>query len=253
MTSRLKYLSAGTVETLRQEIAANTDRYKSGDFSDSMASGDWSIELGIDIDLAPLSELDPAGSPQAEIENSRLVWRALHRITPSLAYEEGIWVRLTHVECLDYCRRRWLGDGWDKAATERTIRDHFFADTLTRRRDDNAVSRLWWNAYVANLAAPGPDLEALDLILGKADIRLNFVERSATVSRPPLAGGIVRIMRREPWITDKEANFRSFMRTLNRLGGGMVFEMMTPDEIDSFMESCAARAGAGLQPPPGSA
>jgi Family of unknown function (DUF6339) len=241
--ARLKYLSNATVEGLRENLSENLDRYRSGNFDDLVATGDWSIELNLDVDLAPLSGLDPSGTPEAEIANSRLVWKSLHGLTPTLACEEGVWTRLTHVEGLDFARSRWLRPDMDNDAVEKAVADHFFAPTLTGRRDDNAVSRLWWNAYIAHLAAPGSDLKALDLILKKADIRSNFVERSLTASRPPLAAGIVRIMRREDWVTNREENFRAFMRTLNRLGGGMVFESMSEADVDTFMDQCAGRAG----------
>ena len=241
---RLKYLSNATIDGLRENIAANVDRYRSGDFNDMMTSGDWSIELDLTVDLAPLAGLDASGKPEAEIANSRLVWKVLSGLTPTLACEEGIWTRLTHVECLDFARARWLSPDMDDETVAKTVEEHFFAPGLTARRDDNAISRLWWNAYVAHSVTPGPALESLDMILKKADIRSNIVERSATASRPALTAGIVRVMRRIEWVAGHEDNFRSFMKTLNRLGGGMVFECMPEADVDAFMDDCATRAGA---------
>lgn len=245
---RLNYLSNATIDDLRENIAANIERYRLGDFNDLMATGDWSIELDLDVDLAPLAALDASGKPEAEIANSRIVWKALSGLTPTLACEEGIWARLTHVECLGFSRARWLRVDMDDETVVKTVDEHFFAPGLTARRDDNAISRLWWNAYVAHSATPGPGLESLDMILKKADIRSNIVERSATASRPALTAGIVRIMRRKEWVSGQEENFRSFMKTLNRLGGGMVFETMTAAEVDAFMDDCALRAGATGDP-----
>jgi hypothetical protein len=168
---------------------------------------------------------------------------ALGRLSPALACEEGIWARLTHVECLGFARDRWIGPGADEQVAKKLIEDHFFAATLTARRDDNAISRLWWNAYIAHRADPDPSLPALSVILRKADIRSNFVERSLTANRPSLAAGLVRIMQREASITEREEHFRSFMRSVNKLGGGIVFEAMSDVEVDSFMKMCAVRVG----------
>ena len=96
--ARLKYLAAATVDTLRATISQNVGVYREGNFSELMREGEWSVELALDVDLAPLEDLDPEPSAAAEVRNSRLVWRALGQLKPSLAYEEGIWVRLTHVE-----------------------------------------------------------------------------------------------------------------------------------------------------------
>lgn len=247
MVAHLKYMSNDAISSLRESVADNVERYRSGDFLDLMRDGNWSIELPLDVDLHILSGLDPSGTPAAEANNSRLVWRALPGLTPSLACEEGIWVRLTHVDCLGFARARWLGSAMSNEEIEGSVHRHFFAETVSRRRDDNAVSLLWWNAYIASLASPTSNLEALEVFLQKADIRLNFVQRSMTVNRQVLAAGIIRAMGRRSEICSPEANFRSFMKVLNRMGGGVVFEAMTESDIDIFMDSCADAADLSLQ------
>lgn len=240
---RLKYLSNATLEGLRDSILSNAVRYQSEDFLDLMRDGEWSIELELEVDLSPLAELDPSNTPDAEIANSRLVWKALHSLSPSLAYEEGIWARLTHIDCLGFSRERWLRAGLVGEALKGAIDRHFFAGTLTRRRDDNALSRLWWNAYIANQISANGNLDALPVLLKRADTRANIVERSFTGSRVPLCAGIVRLAETKPWVTGSESSFRSVMRVLNRMGSGVVFEVMTDHEIDTFMLNCAVRAG----------
>jgi chitinase len=88
----------------------------------------------------------------------------------------------------------------------------------------------------------GKHEDALRLILKSADIRSNFVERSRTTSRPKLAQGLIRIMTVEPWLTSDEANFRHFMKVLNRNGGGILFEVMAAADVDKFLANTAALA-----------
>lgn len=240
--SRLKYLSDATVDVLRDNVQDNILRYREQDFHDLMGEGDWNIPLDMTCDLAPLADLDPSGTPEAEVANSRAVWRALKGLTPSLACQEGIWVRLTHVECLEFSRSRWVFANANDDAVAKSVRTHFFAGGLNQRRDDNAISRLWWNAHVADQILPNTDLAALPFMLQKADIRQNLIDRSLTVSRVELAAGIIRIMERDPRIAGRESNFRAFMVQLNRRGGGYLFEAMSPEAIDAFMDSCARYA-----------
>jgi hypothetical protein len=241
--ARLKYLASATVDGLRATISQNLAVYRAGGFSELMREGEWSVELSLDVDLAPLADLDPEPSAAAEVRNSRLVWRALGQLKPSLAYEEGIWVRLTHVECLEYSRSRWLAGVTDPAEMEKQVALHFFARTLNGRRDDNAISRLWYNAYIAYQTIADPALPALEVMLRRADSRLTFLERSLTGSRARLAAGVVRAGLSQPWINATEGNFRDFMKVLNRRGGGRVFEAMSDEQIDTFMLECASRAG----------
>lgn len=73
-------------------------------------------------------------------------------------------------------------------------------------------------------------------------IRSNFVERIWMTSRRTIAGAVLRAMRSETWITDAEINFREFMKALNKLGGGVVFETLSGAEADQFVAECVSFA-----------
>lgn len=238
---RLRYVSTPVYEALRKGIRENLDRYLAGGFLDLVATEGWSIPLEIEVDLSEFHKLKPETGVEAEVLNSLIVWRGLGKLTPSLATESRIWTRLTHIDGLTYSRARWIGNATDSAA-EKAIDMHFFGESRTRYRDDNAIGRLWWNAHIAKLAMPDRQFDALKLILRKADIRSNIVERTWTTSRPSLAAGIIRAMERKPSVGDNEIRFRSFMKAVNANGGGLLFETMSSGEIDYFMDNCAADA-----------
>lgn len=237
----LKYLSEATITDLHSNISKNKERYLNGDFIDCMEAGGWGINLSLKVDLSPLEDLDAGRGADAELKNSLLVWNSLHALSPSLACEDRVWSRLTHVECLEYTRGRWLKNV-AKEKLVNTIDAHFFADSQTKYRDDNAISRLWWNAYIAKIAMPSDQKDALECILKTADLRKDFIERRRTVSRPDIAAAIIRIMLKDEWITSKELHHREFMKELNLYGGGVLFEIISPDEIDKLMEICAEKA-----------
>lgn len=242
--SKLKFLSQDVMDALQEQAATNRVRYESGDFLDLELGNGWAIEISsVSIDGSALASLDLSStSSEVEVQNSLRVYQALSGMTPALAREGRIWTRLTHVECLAYSRARWLS-GKSGEALDKAVIDHFFGTGLTAVRDDNAIGRLWWNARVAIIAAGSADPEpALRLILKSADIRSNFVERSRTTSRPKLAQGLIRVMSTEPWITSDEANFRHFMKVLNRNGGGILFEVLSDGDIDSFLVKTVATA-----------
>jgi hypothetical protein len=240
-TENIKYLSEAVLGKLSSDVEKNLSHYREGDFKNLVKAGGWSIELNRKADLGILKGLDAGKGAEAEITNSLLVWQALGPLTPALACEARIWTRLTHVEGLEFSRKRWLGQEDDEKLVD-SVKTHFFASTRTMIRDDNAIGRLWWNAHIANLAMPGDQKLALSLFLKKADYRLNFVERSRTASRPPIAAGIIRTMKDETWLDSAEENFRYFMRALNKHGGGVMFEIMSPKEVDDFMVNCVEKA-----------
>lgn len=245
--SPLKYLSEKKLSELKDSIVANRDRYEAGDFLDLEHDNGWAVETGtVQVDHELLAKLDgTARTAAADIDNSLILFQALQGMTPALAREERVWARLTHIECLGYSRDRWLS-GNKSERLDAQVHIHMFARGLTAIRDDNALSRLWWNMHIASIADPDDPEGALRLILKTADIRSNFVERTNTAARKPLARAVVRAMRREPWITSSERAFREFMIALNRDGGGILFEALSDDEADALMDTCASRAQAHM-------
>ncbi len=244
MGDQLKYVSDKVLRQLRSDIVQNVSRYETGDFSDLSSEPGWDIPLGIEYDAARLASLDlskPQTISAIDLANSRIVGKALSNLTPAIANEERVWVRLAHVEALAYCRSRWLEPvGSDSNAA--LVRKHFFAPRQTGIRDDHALSRLWWNYQIAKTCDPDDIDGALALILTSADIRSNFVERIWMTSRRTIAGAVLRAMRSEPWITGREINFREFMKALNKLGGGVVFETLCQAETDQFVAECVSFA-----------
>lgn len=242
MTStRLIFLSEAKLAELRAALPANLARYQSGDFLDLARENGWAIESDtVRVNVGALAALDGTDrSAQADVANSLIAYRAFEGMTPALAREERVWARLAHVECLEYARQRWFAH-LEGDRQSRSIATHMFAAGVQGIRDDNAISRLWWNMHIATIADPDDPEGALRLLLQRADFRANLVERSNTGSRRPLVRAIVRAMRRIPGITRSEGSFRAFMRTVNREGGGVLFEALSDGEVDRLMDLCAA-------------
>ncbi len=246
MTEQLKLLAADVVDTLAKDIDANLTRYRSGDFADLARHAGWEIRAqSASWDPSIVSRLDPAGTAEAEIRNSLLVYNGLTGMTPALAREERLWARLCHIECLEFARARWLkGDEKDVGR----VRDHFFANGLAGCRDDNVIGRLWWNGHVAKLACPDDIELGLRRLLARANIRLQVIDRADTAFREPLIRGIVRLLGEEPWFDSYDAAIADFMFQVNKHSGGIVFEAMDDAEVDAHLEHCLALAMVRRQP-----
>lgn len=235
---KLLYVGEQVAVDLRSSVAENLERYRSSDFLDMESSGNWRIPLSVDADLSELSKLSPDGSPASEIENSMIVGHALGHLSPSIARENRLWVRVSHVEGLNYSRSRWITDN---STDERAVADiikHFFAPTLTACRDDHAISRLWWNYHIARHIDAANVEAVLKHILHRADIRLSFIERSAMASRPSFSRGVVRLLYSERDLLEAEKLFRGFMKQMNLDGAGLAFEVMSDFKIDALMRQC---------------
>lgn len=236
--SKLLYVGQQTADFLADNVEEHLDRYLSTGFEDMEASGDWRIPLSISADLNQLEELSPDRGADAEVANSLIVGHALSNLTPSLARENRIWIRLSHIEGLAYSRARWLANIAD-AKLAQAIRTHFFAATWTGCRDDHAIARLWWNHQIASMLMPEDPKQALELILSRADLRANFVERPTVGARLPLAQGIIRELAKNDALKTSEAGFRKFMKAINAKGAGKYVEAWRAEEIDHLVAECA--------------
>lgn len=240
MSARLLHVSESVLSALRSDVERNLDRYLEGDFSDREKEPGWRIELGVEFDLNALAKLDGKGaSARADLENMRLIGHALANLPPAVAKEERIWVRLAHIECFEYSRDRWLRN---KSRSEQTIKDihtHFFARTWTGVRDDHALSRLWWTAHIVRQARPDDWEDMLEVVMRSADIRSNIIERAWLGGRTRFLSNLLVFLKKNPAVTQTERAFRTFIKTVNRQGGGVVFEALGDDKIQGFLARCA--------------
>jgi hypothetical protein len=232
--SKLLYVGQQIADDLKNNIADNLARYKQGDFLDLEAAGDWRIPLSFDVDLDELTHLAAGGGSENEIQNSIAVGLALSKLTPALARENRIWIRLSHIECLEYSRKRWIQADMDDEKLTKVVAKHFFAPTLTGCRDDHAISRLWWNHHIAKQIMPDNPARALKRILALADIRQGLVERPGIGARHILGRGIIRLLEEEEKLTEGKL-FGQFMKKVNLLGAGIAFEVWSDSKIDQFM------------------
>ncbi|MEO9527234.1 MULTISPECIES: DUF6339 family protein [Pseudomonadota] len=260
---KLKYFAESILADLKANVPSNLEHYRGSGFEDQAKLNGWSMELSsVEVDPDNLGKLDPAGGSAAEVSNSLIVFRAFSRMTPALATEERIWARLTHFECLEYARKRWPlkddpkeADGLlgsligakQKVAEQRRkvqhqnvsqVETHYFARGRTGYRDDNAVSRLWWNAFIAWQVDTEDQEGVLKELLRTADIRSNLVERPMLSNRASLLRGIIRTMRSHPDVHGTEAKFREFMKALNLRGSGVLFETLSDQETDAILLRC---------------
>jgi len=240
MAEPLKILSAQVVSQLHADLQRNVPLYLTGNFTEEAKDIGWDIEVRAVLwDPRIVDDLDPSGSPEAEIRNSVVIYQGFSGMTPALAQDERVWVRLTHVEFFEFARARWLGN---EESAVRSIRKHFFANGIPGCRDDNAIGRLWWNAHIANLAFP-EDLEyGLEALLARANNRLQIVDRADTGFRAPLLRGILKLIKSDSWLQGNDYAIADLMKQVNKYSGCIVFETMDPHQIDEHLMFCLLKA-----------
>jgi hypothetical protein len=233
MTEPLNYVSDRIVDRLHENVDRNLSLYTDGDFEDLSTEPGWALQLkNVYYDPSFAAKLATENTREAEIENSLIVYSAFQGMTPAVARQERVWVRLCHIDCLEYARKRWIRND-----PKSDVANHFFARTLDQTRDDNAIGRLWWNGHLANRIDPVHPKRVLKQFLARANIRLQFLDRSNASFRLPIAKGIIRLLESEPWLHEHDRAFEVFMLVMDKHAGGLLFETLDDPELDQILAS----------------
>ncbi|MCU1065977.1 DUF6339 family protein [Stenotrophomonas maltophilia] len=229
-------VSAEVVESLASAVSTSMDLYRQRGFSNESSAAGWNIEVpGVSWDDSIPIYLSPDDNEASEVENSYVVYSALSGMTPAIARDERIWVRLCHVELFDYAKKRWMTSA---GLSEAAVSKHFFASGVVGSRDDNSIGRLWWNGHVASLAFPSDLRRGLSVLLKRANIRKQVIDRADSAFRVALIGPLLREIEGSAWISENDKAIATFMKHVNRRFGGIVLEDLPEGAVRDSIRQC---------------
>jgi len=241
----MHYLKGKALVELRTSVDSNLERYRALGFSDFFDDHDRATrKLSGRFSLAKLNGLK---APQDrttlfDAKNSAQVFSALHRLTPMQAREERIWVYLCHFNCLEYMRARWPIPDDDQVAVDHIL-THYFAPSARAIERDNGISRLWWMGFIADRAEGLTQSEALDVLMYRADVRANVIERPTTGASVPVFSAVLRQLKSSfegKKLLHERTHFRAFMKEINSTGGVQLLDSLSAVRLDALMDSIIA-------------
>ncbi len=238
--AEIKMVSTAIVESLASSIPSNMDSYRGIGFGGASSAVGWNVDVpGVSWDDTIPMHLLAADNESSEIENSHTVYSALSGMTPAIARDERIWVRLCHVELFEYAKQRWMTSA---GLSEGSVKKHFFASGVVGSRDDNSIGRLWWNGHVASIAFPSDIRRGLVALLRRANIRKQVIDRADSAFRSALIGPLLTVIEGSSWINENDKAIATFMKHVNRQFGGVVLEDVREQELLRVLEQCLKAA-----------
>ena len=237
---KARFLRRPCVEDLRSRISENLDSYRSGNFAHLTVDTALFFELPVVVDESAWANVAwPSGTSLHDPENCAVLYRSMSAISPSEARDERLWTYLTHTDMLDYSRRRWPIPADNDMAVAH-VQTHFFAREKRQVERDNAVSRLWWMAHLCSRVSALPLEDALQVLLFRADVRANLLERPTTSQLGHLFSAIVETLR-ESYCGKKallqREPFRRFMREINAVGGFKLLDCLSREQLAPILSS----------------
>jgi hypothetical protein len=236
---KAKFLKQTSLEQLRSSIRKNLDAYRAGDFNVIAAdSSNW-MTVDFDLDEAKLATLkNRQGDELYDLENCLISYNAFHGLTPYKARDERLWAYLTHTTLLEHTRSRWPIPENDNDAIAHILK-HFFAKDKRAVERDNAISRLWWMAYLCSRVESMPLNKVLEVFLYMSDVRANIIERPTTSQSLTVFHALLNKLE-ESYKGQKKLFardiFRPFMNELDKAGGSRLLECLEISQVEELLD-----------------
>jgi hypothetical protein len=245
------FRSLSSLQFLEKRVEQNLELYRSGDFK-SFLKDEKLLTVDESLSLDFLSDLICSNNASDDYENSILVWKNL-KITPRLAREARLWCLLTHTHGLDYSRARYpLNNGDDKDV--KSIRAHFLVNNELRGIDrDNALSRLWVSAFIADKVDDLDFETALKVLLFQTDFREQLIghptimrslrtlnEVMCCAKRILIDDGNTEFFKRK----DHKGQYKTWFHLLDIEGGRLLLDALEKDALRALVEKLATEASA---------
>ncbi len=212
------------------------------------------FEFFMEIPDFELAILDDRSLGEIELENCKILYEHLKKISPSQASDERLWAGLCNGEFYQYVRERWkystLKQGNPKTDAS-TIKSRFFFSGGGRGAIfRNTLAKCWWAGQYTYDSANEKHWAILDAI-GPEDFSTKvsdiFYSYSFTANSDVMRGvakGLEFYRKQGIKILVRE-HIRPTMQYLNALGGSVLLDMYTEDEIAREVVSCIERIRNG--------
>lgn len=215
------------------------------------STNEWMTEIcGEDpfIEIAEVKSFDLADlslqKGQVEAENCKIIYSHLRKcISPSQASDERLWAGLCNGTFYKYLKERWNYFGEIEGSVDANIRNirarFFFSESGRRALFRNTLSKGWWIGY--NLYDPSKQdcfwrIDALgynDFFSKTYDIFSNNFSSNIVI-----VDGIIQALvyfRENDIILKQREHIRASLRYVNAVGGSIVLDGLTKDEITNLV------------------
>lgn len=105
--AKIRLLRSRTVQELKANIAANLERYRSGNFDFLESDSSSFFEAKLDANDSAFGEVYGDKEDHREVECCAAIYEAMGALPPYLARDDRLWTYLTHTTLLEYARKRW--------------------------------------------------------------------------------------------------------------------------------------------------
>lgn len=237
---KLKYISEETLADLRTNYHAYQSHYYNADdawFDNYFKEEGRVLASNISFEVPKMNfDVDYSISDR---ENVKIIYEALKELTPSQATEERVWAGLAHLQLRDYTYNRLQKERAEK--NDKRINSAFFYTSGKKRSlFVHILARLWWVGYMTYDEKNKENPYWLTDFFCESDFSARcvvFFSSNFTSNRAITRGILTSIVKlKEKGITIKRAHLVEANKYLNIVGGAMILDMLTEEEVVEMID-----------------
>lgn len=243
---KLYFMKQNAIDYLKanmKNLYMNYFRYKTNDWIYEMFDYDPFVFF-IEIPDFELASLTSSSAGEIELENSKRLYTQLRKISESQASDERLWAGLCNGVFYNYVRGRWNYSGMRPKDPQKDasaiISRFFFAGGGRSGMYRNTLSKCWWvgrSTYDAENADHWNRLDMIgseDFVSKVSDIFYSNTFASNAEILQGICNGLKFFRDKSQKIVVKD-HIRPTMQYLNALGGGILLDALSAEDIATIV------------------
>ncbi|SHG56107.1 DUF6339 family protein [Ornithinibacillus halophilus] len=238
---KLKFISEETLMDLRTNYSTYKDYYYTKDnfwFDNYFSEPGRVIESKIEFDMPELNYHEDYSV--SDRENVKKIYDAFKHLNLSQATQERLWSGLAHTQFRDFSYYRLKNELENKNDT-RINTGMFFKNSKKRSLFVHVLARLWWVGYMTYDETNEKNPYWLTEFFCEKDFSARSVVFFASnfTSNRNITKGILKTLLKwqELGIPIKRDHFVQANKYLNVVGGAMILDMLTVEEVEEMVDS----------------
>ena len=200
----------------------------------------------IDIPEFELADVDSMSVGEADFENCKILYNNLRMLSESQCSDERLWAGLCNCTFYEYMRKRYQyttkqlkNKDTDVSAI---ISRFFFSGGIRAGFFRNGLAKCWWVGHATFEKDNENHFEKLDII-GHNDLASKITDifyNNTFSSNQVILAGIcesLKFFKDNGQILEEKKHIRGAMKYLNAVGGAMLLDVLSQEEIAQIMTS----------------
>ena len=176
--------------------------------------------------------------PRNDFESAKSVYKSLEKLTPIQASDPRLWAYLTHVDLYEYMTQRWRDIITGETNKSDYIIDHWFVKTPSQQcLMRNAISGLWWAAYLSYDESRTDPFELTKVFFKDLDLPTRTIGTYKIGRHKEAIKGVLQFFKDFPDVmaSHYEAKTRFIFKHFNVIGGSKPLSLF---DMDFFYDEC---------------